>query len=227
MFDRFSDSTRRAMGLAREATLAGGRATIDVEDLFIGLADSGGHAASVQGVIEAASRIRGQVRSGDRHVDSDPPNFTQRAMRSLEKSLEVASVSGHNFIGSLHVLYGVIDSCTDLVFESCEAEGVTQEEVLEQIRVCYGRKKSPADPMVGMDEHSRHLFEGVLRILDQREPDLADIVRRKGLEILSPALRGAVVQVLVERLAEAEVEFDSPPSQRCEYLRSLIAFVED
>ena len=113
MFQRFSDSARRVVVLAQEEARKINHNYIGTEHLLLGLIQEGeGIAArALEAMHVELDAVRGQVVEiiG---LGSTPPSghipFTPRAKKVLELSLREALQLGHNYIGTEHILLGLI-----------------------------------------------------------------------------------------------------------------------
>ena len=113
MFQRFSDSARRVVVLAQEEARKINHNYIGTEHLLLGLIQEGeGIAAKA---LEAMHVELDAVRSQVVEIiglGSTPPSghipFTPRAKKVLELSLREALQLGHNYIGTEHILLGLI-----------------------------------------------------------------------------------------------------------------------
>ena len=113
MFERFTDRSRRAIVLAQEESRRCGHNYIGTEHLLLGLLAEG------EGVAAAALRSSGvtldQLRSAVDEV-TEPGGggvvghvpFTPRARRVLELALREALQLSHNYIGTEHLLLGLL-----------------------------------------------------------------------------------------------------------------------
>jgi ATP-dependent Clp protease ATP-binding subunit ClpC len=114
MFDRFTDRARKVMALARKEAQRFNHDFIGTEHILLGLIQEGsGVAANVLknlGVeIEKIRReIEKNVQSGPSMVTMGQLPFTPRAKKVLELSMEEAHELGHNYIGTEHILLGLI-----------------------------------------------------------------------------------------------------------------------
>jgi hypothetical protein len=113
VFERFTDRARRVLVLAQEEARLLNHSFIGTEHILLGLIHEGeGVAAraleeleiSLDAAREKVEEILGQ--SSRRPVGS--PAFTPRAKKALELSLREALQLGHNYIGTEHVLLGVL-----------------------------------------------------------------------------------------------------------------------
>ena len=113
MFERFTDRARRVVVLAQEEARLLGHNWIGTEHILLGLiSEQEGVAArtldqlgisldAVRGKVEGIIGAGGDVPSG--HIP-----FTPRAKKVLELSLREALQLGHNYIGTEHILLGLI-----------------------------------------------------------------------------------------------------------------------
>ncbi len=113
MWQRFSESARKAVFYAREEAQSFGEGYVSTEHLLLGLVRGSGPTA-VQ-ILEALKISCDQVRStvtkrlprGDSRQDSDM-TLTPRAKRVVDLAYDEARNLGHNYIGTEHLLLGLI-----------------------------------------------------------------------------------------------------------------------
>jgi hypothetical protein len=129
MFERFTDRARRVVVLAQEEARLLGHNYIGTEHILLGLLHEGEGVAArtLEALGVSLSRVRAGVesiigRGGDAPAGHVP--FTPRAKKVLEMSLREAVQLGHNYIGTEHILLGLIR----------EGEGVAAQ-VLVQLGV--------------------------------------------------------------------------------------------
>ena len=113
MFERFTEKAIKVIMLAQEEARRLGHNFVGTEQILLGLIGEGtGVAAKVLkslGVNLKDSRIEVEkiIGRGSGFVAVEIP-FTPRAKRVLELSLEEARQLGHNYIGTEHLLLGLI-----------------------------------------------------------------------------------------------------------------------
>jgi ATP-dependent Clp protease ATP-binding subunit ClpA len=113
VFERFTDRARRVIVLAQEEARLLGHDYVGTEHLLLGLAREGqGVAARVLEVLgvrlEALrSQVKEVIGQGQRAPSGHIP-FTPRAKKVLELSLREALELGHDYIGTEHLLLGLI-----------------------------------------------------------------------------------------------------------------------
>ena len=132
MFERFTDRARRVLVLAQEEARLLNHNFLGTEHMLLGLVHEGeGAAARVlknRGVDLAEVRRRveqtiGPVGTGA----SGAPPFTPRAKKVMEFSLREALNLGHNYIGTEHLLLGLLDEENGLGARTLSDLGVTRE----------------------------------------------------------------------------------------------------
>ncbi|HCQ20912.1 MAG: ATP-dependent Clp protease ATP-binding subunit [Aphanizomenon sp.] len=143
MFERFTEKAIKVIMLAQEEARRLGHNFVGTEQILLGLIGEGtGVAAKVlksMGVNLKDARIEVEkiIGRGSGFVAVEIP-FTPRAKRVLELSLEEARQLGHNYIGTEHLLLGLIR----------EGEGVAAR-VLENLNVDLTKVRTQVIRMLG------------------------------------------------------------------------------
>ncbi len=112
MFERFTNRARRVIVLAQEEARGLNHNYIGTEHLLLGLLEPGGIAAQALtrfGMTPAGTRdeVTARVRRGSGPSPGRIP-FTPRAKKVLELSLREALKLSHNYIGTEHILLGLV-----------------------------------------------------------------------------------------------------------------------
>ncbi len=113
MFERFTDRARRVVVLAQEEARLLNHNYIGTEHILLGLAaEREGTAARVLSTLDIEpDALRAEIEQllgrGDAMPSGHLP-FTPRAKKVLELSLREALQLGHNYIGTEHILLGLI-----------------------------------------------------------------------------------------------------------------------
>ena len=137
MFEHFTDKAIKAVMLAQEEARRLGHNLVGTEQILLGLIGEGtGVAAKVLtelGVSLPAARIEVEkiIGRGSGFVAVEIP-FTPRAKRVLELSLEEARQLGHNYIGTEHLLLGLIREGEGVAARVLENLGVDLSKVRTQ-----------------------------------------------------------------------------------------------
>jgi ATP-dependent Clp protease ATP-binding subunit ClpC len=113
MFERFTDRARRVVVLAQEEARMLSHNYIGTEHILLGLIHEGEGVAAkaLESLDISLEAVRGQVEDiigqGQQAPSGHIP-FTPRAKKVLELSLREALQLGHNYIGTEHILLGLI-----------------------------------------------------------------------------------------------------------------------
>jgi ATP-dependent Clp protease ATP-binding subunit ClpA len=222
MFERFTDRARRVVVLAQEEARLLNHNYIGTEHLLLGLIhESEGVAAKALeqlGISTAAVRAKVQAIIGEgTSAPSGHIPFTPRAKKVLELSLREALQLGHNYIGTEHILLGLIregEGVGAQVLMTLGADlAVVRQEVIQLLggrRGCppgahvspvwVRTRETPAVAKAGVEARrlaggspvgSHHLL---LALLQQH-----DSIAAKALEGL-----GVTAETLQQRVAEIE-----------------------
>ncbi|MBW3588618.1 MAG: ATP-dependent Clp protease ATP-binding subunit [Actinobacteria bacterium] len=133
MFERFTDRARRVVVLAQEEARLLHHNYIGTEHILLGLISEGEGVAAkaLESLGVSLEMVRAQVEEIIGTGSSSPQGhipFTPRAKKVLELSLREALQLGHNYIGTEHILLGLIR----------EGEGVAAQ-VLQKLGADLGR----------------------------------------------------------------------------------------
>ena len=184
MFDRFTDRARQVMGLARREAVRFGHDYIGTEHVLLGLIQEGsGVAADVLNCLdvdpkEVRERTEKLVSPGADPVTAGQLPFTMRAKKVLEFSLEEATTLGHNYIGTEHLLLGLIREQGGIAAAVLADLGVELDAARKEIQELLGleagdRTRFSSSP--GGDRVESDAF--LIRVLN-RIGDLEERVRR-------------------------------------------------
>jgi len=112
VFERFTDRARRVLVLAQEEAHQMDHGVIGTEHILLGLIGEGEGVAAcaIEQLGVSLEDVRGKVAAtvGRSWASSGSIPFTPRAKKVLELSLREALQLGHNYIGTEHILLGLI-----------------------------------------------------------------------------------------------------------------------
>ncbi len=229
MFERFTEKAIKVIMLAQEEARRLGHNFVGTEQILLGLIGEGtGVAAKVlksMGVNLKDARIEVEkiIGRGSGFVAVEIP-FTPRAKRVLELSLEEARQLGHNYIGTEHLLLGLIREGEGVAARVLENLGVDLSKVRTQvIRMLgetaevssggsQGRTKTPTldefgsnltqlategklDPVVGRQKE----IERVIQILGRRTKNNPVLIGEPGVG------KTAIAEGLAQRIANDDI----------------------
>jgi len=175
MFERFTDRARRVVVLAQEEAKMLNHNYIGTEHILLGLIHEGeGVAAkalesldiSLEAVREQVQEIIGQ---GQQAPTGHIP-FTPRAKKVLELSLREALQLGHNYIGTEHILLGLIREGEGVAAQVLVKLGADLNRVRQQVILALGLPGQR--PRVGgrIRNFQRQGFDGVGPVWSQPHP---------------------------------------------------------
>jgi ATP-dependent Clp protease ATP-binding subunit ClpA len=161
-FDKFTDRARKAMTLAQDEAQRFNHNYIGTEHLLLGLLREGeGVAARVLENLGAdLAKIRTAtefiIGRGDRPVSGEV-GLTPRGRRTIELAIDEARRLGHNYIGTEHLLLGLVREGEGIAAGVLESVGINLDKVRQEtIRVLGARsedvkpKKSAQPPSAPM-----------------------------------------------------------------------------
>src|SRR5262245_42303413 len=151
MFDRFTDRAKKVMSFARQEAMKFNHEYIGTEHILLGLVQEGsGVAANVlKNMTVDLEKIRHEVekivKTGPSMVTMGQLPFTPRAKKVLELSLEEASQLSHNYIGTEHLLLGLIRENEGIAAQVLMNLGVKLDEVREEVLEFLGASENSGE----------------------------------------------------------------------------------
>jgi ATP-dependent Clp protease ATP-binding subunit ClpC len=138
MFERFTDRSRRVIVLAQEEARMLDHGWIGTEHILLGLIREGdGHAArALEALGISLDAVRQQVEAfigrGQQAPSGHIP-FTPRAKKVLELSLRESLQLGHGYIGTEHILLGLIREVDGVAAQVLVVLGADLDRVRQQV----------------------------------------------------------------------------------------------
>jgi ATP-dependent Clp protease ATP-binding subunit ClpC len=138
MFERFSDRARRVVVLAQEEARLLNHNYIGTEHILLGLAHEGEGVAAraLRSLGVSLGAVRQQVEEIIGPGGSSPSGhipFTPRAKKVLELSLREAMQLGHNYIGTEHILLGLLREGEGVACQALVKLGATLPKVRARV----------------------------------------------------------------------------------------------
>jgi ATP-dependent Clp protease ATP-binding subunit ClpC len=246
MFERFTDRARRVVVLAQEEARMLNHNYIGTEHILLGLIHEGEGVAAkgLESLGISLEAVRSQVEEiigqGQQAPSGHIP-FTPRAKKVLELSLREALQLGHNYIGTEHILLGLIREGEGVAAQVLVKLGAdlsrVRQQVIQLLSGYQGKEAvaaggpaegQPSTSLV-LDQFGRNLTqaarEGKLDPVIGREKEIERV-----MQILSRRTKNNPVLIgepgvgktaVVEGLAQAIVKGDIPETLKDKQLYSL------
>ncbi|NNN13865.1 MAG: ATP-dependent Clp protease ATP-binding subunit [Acidimicrobiaceae bacterium] len=218
MFERFTDRARRVLVLAQEEAKGLNHNFIGTEHILLGLIHEGeGVAAkaleslgiSLEAVREKVEETIGPP-SG---TTTGSPPFTPRAKRVLELSLREALQLGHNYIGTEHMLLGLVREGEGVAAGVLISLGADLSRVRQQVIQILSSSQGRETANAGVGQSSGpEQQSGGSPVLDQFGRNLTQTAREKKLDPVVGREREIerVMQVLSRRTKNNPVLIGEP-----------------
>ncbi len=230
MFERFTDRARRVVVLAQEEARLLNHSYIGTEHILLGLIHEGEGVAAkaLESLGISLEAVRAQVEEIIGQGGSSPSGhipFTPRAKKVLELSLREALQLGHNYIGTEHILLGLIREGEGVAAQVLVKLGADLSRVRQQVIQLLsgyqgpqgkGEPAAPGTPAGGPERGAKggepEGDKGGSQILDQFGRNLTQLAREKKLDPVIGRSREMerVMQILSRRTKNNPVLIGEP-----------------
>ena len=189
MFERFTDRARRVVVLAQEEARLLNHSYIGTEHILLGLIHEGEGVAAkaLEALGISLEAVRAQVEEIIGQGGSSPSGhipFTPRAKKVLELSLREALQLGHNYIGTEHILLGLIREGEGVAAQVLVKLGADLGRVRQQVIQLLSGYQGPGGKAEGEATSTKDTPQekGGSQILDQFGRNLTQLARDKKLD---------------------------------------------
>jgi ATP-dependent Clp protease ATP-binding subunit ClpC len=151
MYERFTDRARKVMQLANQEAQRFNHEYIGTEHILLGLIKEGsGVAANVLKNLDVDLRkirleVEKLVQSGPDMVTMGKLPQTPRAKKVIEYSMEEARILNHNYVGTEHILLGLLREQEGVAAQVLMNLGLKLEEVREEVLNLLGHGMEGAE----------------------------------------------------------------------------------
>ena len=192
MFERFTDKARQAVVLAQEEARRLGHPEVRTEHLLLGLLAVDGESAATRtltGLGVPLDDLRAEVEERIGRGEGAPSGhlpFAPQNKKVLELSLREALQLGHNYIGTEHILLGLVREAESGAARLLAARGAdlnaVRQEVARQLATGAGDRAAAAKPSKeGLIADIEALYDEIGR-LSREVHRLTELLRRHGIE---------------------------------------------
>jgi ATP-dependent Clp protease ATP-binding subunit ClpC len=229
-FDKFTERARRVLTLAQEEALRFNHNYIGTEHLLLGLVREGeGVAAKVLANLgvelnKVRSAVEFIIGRGDRAVMGEI-GLTPRAKKVIELAVDEARRLGHHYIGTEHLLLGLVREGEGIAAGVLESLGVSLDKVRAEVTrilaqsmpqgaaqggraatrtptvdqlgidLTAAARANKLDPVIGREKE----IERVVQILSRRTKNNPVLIGEPGVG------KTAIVEALAQRITKGEV----------------------
>ena len=227
MFERFTERARRVIILAQEEAKRLNHSAVGTEHILLGIIREGEGVASkvLESLNISPERVRAEIEGAIGRGERAPHEevaFTPRAKKVLELALDEARRLGHNYIGTEHLLLGLIREGEGVAARVLEAMGADLDRVRAQVVYLLGEEgttsytkqasKTPTldefgrdltklardnklDPVIGRERE----IERVIQVLSRRTKNNPALIGEPGVG------KTAITEGLAQRIVRGDV----------------------
>jgi ATP-dependent Clp protease ATP-binding subunit ClpC len=253
MFERFTDRARRVVVLAQEEARMLNHNYIGTEHILLGLIHEGEGVAAkaLESMNISLQAVRDQVQEIIGKGQTAPAGhipFTPRAKKVLELSLREALQLGHNYIGTEHILLGLIREGEGVAAQVLQKLGADLNRVRQQViqllsgysgegQAGGGKEAAGVGPSAGGSREGSTVLDQFGRNLTQaaRDGELDPVIGRfreieRVMQVLSRRTKNNPVLIgepgvgktaIVEGLAQRIIAGDVPETLKDRHLYTL------
>ena len=155
MFERFTDRARRVVVLAQEEARMLNHDYVGTEHILVALIREGGGVAAQAleslGITEEAARqqVEEIVGPGQTGPQRGHLPFTPRAKKVLQLALREAIALGHGYIGTEHILLGLVRESEGVAIRVLNGLGVDPNRVRQQVIQLVSARRAQQEPGTG------------------------------------------------------------------------------
>ncbi|WLR50935.1 ATP-dependent protease ATP-binding subunit ClpC [Bacillus tianshenii] len=198
MFGRFTERAQKVLALAQEEAVRLGHNNIGTEHILLGLVREGeGIAAKALNALGLSpEKIQEEVESliGRGQEVSQTIHYTPRAKKVIELSMDEARKLGHSYVGTEHILLGLIREGEGVAARVLNNLGVSLNKARQQVLQLLGSNESSS-----ANQHSNASANANTPTLDSLARDLTAVAREGSLD---PVIgRSKEIQRVIEVLS--------------------------
>lgn len=208
MFDRFTDNAKKTIFLAKEEAVRFRHDVLDCEHLLLGILheETGVGLHALQRLDVDIDELRGDLEHRLLNTRSSKPRphdipFSPTAKDVLRLAIELSRDLGHNYVGSEHLLLGILREGKNLGALILREFGITEELLLQQIL-----------ELLGETEYSEQKKKTEYKILKQFSIDLTQLAEEHKIDPVIGRDKeiGRIIQILSRRTKNNPILIGEP-----------------
>ncbi|MEB1809849.1 MAG: ATP-dependent protease ATP-binding subunit ClpC [Bacillaceae bacterium] len=211
MFGRFTERAQKVLALAQEEAIRLGHNNIGTEHILLGLIREGeGIAAkALQALGLGSDKIQNEVETliGTGQEGTKTIHYTPRAKKVIELSMDEARKLGHSYVGTEHILLGLIREGEGVAARVLNNLGVSLNKARQQVLQLLGSSEAS-----GGSQQSGTTAHANTPTLDSLARDLTAIAKEEALDPVIGRSKEIerVIQVLSRRTKNNPVLIGEP-----------------
>lgn len=208
MMQRFTDGAQRALAIAQEKAKEFGHDYVGTEHLLLGLLEEKNsvaakalHKLGLQDK-EAEKAVLDAVGRGSNHGDT--LYMTPRTKRVLELAVDSANRMQHSYVGSEHILLGILSDGGGVAVAVLQAFGIRAEDIVKEIQAMVGREGGSSSENAGANSDLGEIADYAVDLNEAAKQGKIDPVIGRDNEI------NRVIQILSRRTKNNPVLIGEP-----------------
>ncbi len=183
MFERLTDRARKVMALANQEAQRFNHKYIGTEHVLLGIVREGSgvgaHVLKNLGVDFRSARLAVEqtMKPGPDSIPRGQLPKTPRTVRVVEYAIEEADQFGHNYVGSEHLLLGLLREHDGVAAQVLVKMGVSLDSARDEAMTLLG-----IEPPITVGDHLISALEGLLATLKSGKR-LEDVYTVRGIEV--------------------------------------------
>ena len=208
MIERYTEGAKRALAIAQEKAVEYKHNYVGTEHLLLGLVEE---EKSVSARALLALGVEGKaleqevIRAVGKGTHSGGQlQMTPRTKHVLDLAQQAANSRGHNYIGTEHILLGLLYDGGGVAMQLLAAKGIRPEDVVEKVNAIVGGEEPSSNPTQGTASDLGEISDYAIDLNESAKQGKIDPVIGRDTEIQR------VIQILSRRTKNNPVLIGEP-----------------
>ena len=208
MIERYTEGAKRALAIAQEKAVEYKHSYVGTEHLLLGLVEE---EKSVSARALLALGVEGKaleqevIRAVGKGTHSGGQlQMTPRTKHVLDLAQQAANGRGHNYIGTEHILLGLLYDGGGVAMQLLAAKGIRPEDVVEKVNAIVGGEEPSSNPTQGTASDLGEISDYAIDLNESAKQGKIDPVIGRDTEIQR------VIQILSRRTKNNPVLIGEP-----------------